>query len=54
MKAEIGRGKEEYKMKTEDNFKCNNMYKVWEGMHLMSGYKGKREVVSGMRRGLKL
>ena len=24
------------------------MKKVWEGMHLISGYKGKREGVSGM------
>ena len=48
LKAEIWRGKEEYKGKIEDNFKCNNMKKVWEGTHLISGYKGKGEGVSGM------
>ena len=46
--AEIRRGKEKYKGKIDDNFKCNDMKKVWEGTHLISGYKGKREGVSGM------
>ena len=45
--AEIRRGKEKYKGKI-DNFKCNDMKKVWEGTHLISGYQGKREGVSGM------
>ena len=48
LKAEIRRGKEEYKGKIEDNFKCNNMKKVSEGTHLISGHKGKGEGVSGM------
>ena len=41
-KCEIKNGKEEYKEKIEDNFKCNYRKRVWEGVNLMSGNKGKR------------
>lgn len=44
VKAEIKRGKEEYQKKIGDNFKCDNMKKVWKGMHLMSGHRGKAKV----------
>ena len=39
LKRAIKRGKREYKTKIEQNFQTNDMKKVWEGMHLMSGRK---------------
>ena len=40
LKTEIRKGKEEYKWKIEENFKSSKMKRVWDGMKLMSGYKG--------------
>ena len=48
LKTEIRKGKE-YKRKIEENFKSSNMKRVWDGMKLMSGYKGKK---GGQDRGL--
>ena len=49
LKAKIRKGKEEYPQKREENFKSSNMNRVWDGMKLMSGYKGKK---GGQDRGL--
>ncbi|XP_033095678.1 uncharacterized protein LOC117100192 isoform X2 [Anneissia japonica] len=38
IKSEIKKQKNIFKKKVEQNFKSNNMEKVWQGMKLMSGY----------------
>ena len=43
LKWVIKRGKEEYKKKIEENFKENDMRRVWKGMRLMSGCKSKNK-----------
>jgi hypothetical protein len=38
----IRKGKEEYKKKVEEHFTGNNMKKAWEGLSIMSGFKGNK------------
>ena len=42
VKTEMRQGKEEYKRKTEENFKSSSVTRVWDGTKPMSGYKGKK------------
>ncbi|GFR81869.1 reverse transcriptase [Elysia marginata] len=42
VRATIRQGKESYKRKIEKYFKNNHMRKVWQGMNLMVGCKGKK------------
>ncbi|GFS04568.1 hypothetical protein ElyMa_004660400, partial [Elysia marginata] len=42
VRATIRQGKESYRRKIEKYFKNNDMRKVWQGMNLMGGCKGKK------------